>query len=159
MRQENMEPITVISYLSFAGNCEEAMRSYIDAFGGKILYLSYWNKENSAAFLDKIGKVMHAEFTIGGTRMAAGDSYEFKEIHSPVKLMIHTESRQNAERAIKRLSAGGRVVTPLQPHPAPDDDGCGCIVRDRFGYTWIITCPNSDKAPFSEAADRRDHNA
>lgn len=37
------------------------------------------------------------------------------------------------------------VISPLQPHPEPDDGGCGSVTRDRFGYTWIITCPNPDK--------------
>ena len=39
----------------------------------------------------------------------------------------------------------GKVISPLKPHPAPDDGGCGSITKDRFGYTWIITCPNPDK--------------
>ena len=43
------------------------------------------------------------------------------------------------------LAAGGDVLSPLAPHPKPDDGGMGCIVRDSFGVTWIITCPNPDK--------------
>ena len=27
----------IITYLSFSGNCEEALNAYIDAFGGRIL--------------------------------------------------------------------------------------------------------------------------
>lgn len=30
-----IEPIAVIPYLSFQGNCEEAITAYIQAFGGK----------------------------------------------------------------------------------------------------------------------------
>lgn len=39
----------------------------------------------------------------------------------------------------------GEVISPLEPHPAPDDGGMGAIVKDKFGYDWIITCPNPDK--------------
>ena len=40
--------ISVIPYLSFKGNCEEAVHTYINAFGGEILYISRWD-ENSFA--------------------------------------------------------------------------------------------------------------
>ena len=140
-----MEPIAIIPYLAFAGNCEEAVRTYIDAFGGEILYISRWNKENVRESTEQIGKVMHVEFLLGSTRMAAGDSFDCVGVKSPVKFMVHKESKEDAVKTIDMLSDGGVVVAPLHPHPAPDDDGCGCVVRDRFGYTWIITCPNSDK--------------
>lgn len=32
--------IEVIPYLSFKGNCEEALNTYIEAFGGEICYMS-----------------------------------------------------------------------------------------------------------------------
>ena len=139
-----MEPITIIPYLAFAGNCEEAVRAYIDSFGGKILYLSRWSEENARVTPEQIGKVMHVEFTLGGTRMAAGDSFDCADMKSPVRFMVHKESKEDAVKTIGLLSEGGTVAVPLHPHPAPDDDGCGCVVRDRFGYTWIITCPNPD---------------
>ena len=40
-----MERITVIPYLSFNGCCEEAISTYIQAFGGEVYYLSRWSEE------------------------------------------------------------------------------------------------------------------
>lgn len=77
--------ISVIPYLSFKGNCEEAVNTYINAFGGEILFISRWNESNFEVSREQVGKV---------------------------------------------------------PHPEPDDDGCGSVLKDRFGFTWIITCPN-----------------
>ena len=37
--------IEVIPYLSFSGNCEEALNTYIKAFGGEIHYMSRWTEE------------------------------------------------------------------------------------------------------------------
>jgi len=137
--------IEIIPYLSFKGNCEEALNSYFKAFGGEVIYISRWSEENFEVSPDQIGKVMHVEFMLGKTRMSAGDSFDTKEVNTDIKLMIHMDSETETLRAISILAEGGTVLAPLRPHPAPDDDGCGSIIMDRFGFTWIITCPNPAK--------------
>lgn len=139
-----MSAITIIPYLSFMGNSEEAIHTYIEAFGGRVDYLSRWNEKTEAA-PDQMGKVMHAEFTLGNTRMAAGDSFGNENANTAIKLMIHMDSKEAAVHTISVLAEGGTILSPLQPHPEPDDAGCGSAVKDRFGYTWIVTCPNPDK--------------
>lgn len=136
--------LTVIPHLSFSGNCEEALNAYVAAFGGEVFYLSRWSAETFDVNPGQIGKVMHAEFRLGATRMAASDDFTATG-NSPVKLMIHMDDMSEALHAVGILSAGGTIISPLKPHPAPDDGGCGSITKDRFGYTWIITCPNPDK--------------
>ncbi|MCX4322548.1 MAG: VOC family protein [Lachnospiraceae bacterium] len=139
------EKISVIPYLPFKGDCEEAVNTYISAFGGEILFISRWDENNYDMSLEQIGKVMHVEFTIGGSRMAAGDSYDCKEVNTDIKLMLHMDSEEEALHTISVLAEGGTVLSPLSPHPEPDDDGCGSVIKDRFGFTWIITCLNPAK--------------
>ncbi len=136
--------IEVIPYLAFNGNCEEALNVYIQAFGGEICFMSRWS-ENTADMPEQVGKVMHSEFLLGSTRMSAGDTFDCAEGNTTIRLMIHLDSKERALRTVSVLSEGGTVLSPLQPHPEPDDGGCGSIIRDRFGFTWIITCPNPDK--------------
>lgn len=88
---------------------------------------------------------MHAEFALGNTRMAAGDTFDHENVNTSIKLMIHMNSKKDAVHAISVLSQDGFIISPLKPHPEPDNAGCGSIIKDRFGYTWIITCPNPDK--------------
>ncbi len=137
------QQIEVIPYLAFSGNCQEALRAYMEAFGGEILYLSRWSQENTSS-PELMGKVMHVEFRLGRTPMAAGDAPEGAAASTAVKLMIHMESKEEAERAVEVLAKGGDLLSPLKPHPKPDDGGCGSLIRDRFGFTWIITCPNPE---------------
>lgn len=137
--------IEVIPYLSFKGNCEEALNTYIEAFGGEICYMLRWSESTYEMTPDQIGKVMHVEFTLGNTHMAAGDSFDTAEINTDIKLMIHMDSQEEALHTMSVLAEGGTIIAPLQPHPKPDDGGCGSVTRDRFGFTWIITCPNPDK--------------
>ena len=138
------QPIQIIPYLVFHGNCEEALNTYLTAFGGEMLYLSRWSEETCET-PEQIGKVMHAECLLGTTRMAAGDTFEGRAARMPLKLMVHLASTEEAHHAMELLAQGGTVLSALKPHPAPDDAGCGGIVRDTFGITWIITCPNPEK--------------
>lgn len=140
-----MDKVTVIPYLSFEGCCEAAINAYIDAFGGEVYYLSRWTEETCGEDRRKIGTVMHAEFALGHTRMSGGDSFDGAQGNTGVKLMIHMDSMEQARHAVEVLAEGGCVISPMKPHPAPDDGGCGSVTKDRFGYTWIITCPNPDR--------------
>lgn len=137
--------ITVIPYLSFNGNCEEAVNTYISTFGGEILFISRWDENNSGMSSERFGKIMHVEFVLGDSRMAAGDSFDGTDVNTDIKLMIHMKTETEALQAIAVLAEGGTLLSPLAPHPEPDDDGCGSVIKDRFGFTWIITCPNPAK--------------
>ena len=140
-----MKKVEIVPHLAFKGNCEEAIRAYIEAFGGEVYYMSRWSEQTFDVTREQIGKVMHAEFALGSTRMAASDSFDGKGVNTDIKLMIRMDSMDDARHAVDILAQDGTVLSPLKPHPAPDDAGCGSITRDRFGYTWIITCPNPDK--------------
>lgn len=133
----------IIPYLKFTGSCEEALRLYISVLGGEILYLSRFTAATGGEAL--AGKVMHAEATIGGSRVAAADGREAVENTDAVRLMIHCETAAEAERMIDAFGTQGTVLQRLMPHPPPDDGGMGGLVRDKFGYAWIITAPNDRK--------------
>ncbi|MBN1777085.1 MAG: VOC family protein [Clostridiales bacterium] len=133
----------IIPYLSFRGDCEEAIHSYISILGGEILYLSRYTAETGGEELN--GKVMHVEAKVAGSVIAASDSRKPVENFNAVRLMIHCDSSAEAGKIIGALGAGGEVLQRLKPHPPPDDGGMGGLVRDRYGYVWIITSPNDRK--------------
>ena len=130
----------IIPYLSFQGNCEEAVKLYIAAFGGQIDYLSRYTVETGGEAM--CGKVMHMELTLSGTHMACADSIEPVAKQDAIKLMVHYDTAAEANRAFELLAKGGVPIQRLTPHPPPDDGGMGALVKDPFGYTWILTAPN-----------------
>lgn len=139
-----MKKCEVVTYLPFGGDCEEAMNAYIGIFGGSLLFLSRWDEKNCGQ-KNFIGKIMHAEFVLGKTRLAGGDVFEAETSAISAKLMIHLDTEEEARKIVGLLEKGGSVVSELAPHPEPDDGGMGCIVRDKFGVSWILTCPNPKK--------------
>jgi len=103
--------LMIALYLSFNGNCEEAIKTYIEAFGGEICRLLRWSESAYAVKPEQREKILHAEFILGNVRMAAGDSVDCIETAADIRLMIRLESEEEALHA---------------------------IVTDRFGITWII---------------------
>ncbi|MDE5775781.1 MAG: VOC family protein, partial [Treponemataceae bacterium] len=109
-----------------------------------LIFLSRWDEKNCGQ-KNFIGKIMHAEFVLGKTRLAGGDVLEAEASAMAAKLMIHLDTEEEARKIIGLLEKGGSVISALAPHPEPDDGGMGCIVRDKFGVSWILTCPNPKK--------------
>lgn len=135
--------IEIIPYLPFDGNCEEALNTYIKAFGGEILCMSRWSESEYDVEPEQREKVLHVEFILGNVRMAAGDNVDYIETAADVRLMICLDSEEEALHVIAILKEGGNVLSPLHQHPTLYDNGCEAILTDRFGVTWIVTCPNT----------------
>lgn len=135
----------IIPYLTFQGDCEEALRLYADAFGGKVEHLSRYTEATGGAAM--AGKVMHAHLSVPGGALSAADQEEPVAHTEAMKLLVHCATSEEANRRVAALAeGGGQVIQRLTPHPPPDDGGMGALVRDRYGYIWILTAPNDNRA-------------
>ena len=130
----------LMPYLSFNGDCEEALGLYADAFSGKIEYMSRWALPVCAPALE--GKVMHAHVTFGETgAINAGDTEEPVVFGNAISLIVHFETEARANGVAAKLAAGGTLVQDFTPNPPPDDGSMCGVICDKFGYTWILVCP------------------
>lgn len=131
----------IMPYLVYQGNCEEALRFYASIFDGKVEALSRYTAETGGPALD--GKVMHAYVSFGARGgISAADQAEPVKHDDAMQLLVHCTSLSEAQRAMDALAEGGEVLCRLTPHPPPDDGGSGGLVRDRYGYVWILTALN-----------------
>lgn len=105
--------IEVIPYLPFTGNCEEAINTYIEAFGGEIHYMSCRSESTYDVKPEHNKKIEHVEFTLGNVRMAAEDHVENPEIAVGLMLMVHMDSEEGALHAMTLLGKDGIVLSPL----------------------------------------------
>lgn len=134
----------LMPYLHYQGNCEEAFRFYASVFGGEIKSLSRFAEQTGTPAL--VGKVMHAYVALGEGRGLSGADQEEPVNHgASMDLLVHCATRQEAQGICDRLALEGEALSPLLPHPPPDDDGMGALVRDKYGYLWILTAPNDAK--------------
>ena len=131
---------TPIPYLSFDGNCAEAMRFYEKALGGKLELLLKNSDSPMAAQTPKehADRIMHARLALpGGGMLYGGDcpsQIKYPGIHG-VGLTLNFDTVDQATVAFKALSQGGTVSMDLQPMFWAKIWG---MLTDKFGTPWIV---------------------
>ena len=129
-----------IAYLSFNGNCAEAMRFYERALHGKLEVLMSGAQSPIAEQMPKewAHRILHARLALGdGGLLFAGDcpaDMPYEGIKG-VSMTLNYASVEEAEHAFSALAEGGRVTMPMQP--AFWARAWGMLV-DRFGTSWIV---------------------
>ena len=133
---------TLNPYLNFAGNTEEAFRFYRSVFGGDFTTLLRFKDTPEASKIPEKEKnmLMHVALPVGkGNSLMATDAVESMghklTVGNNIQLSLEAESKDEAERLFKGLSAGGKVTVPLQ------DSFWGAyfgMLIDKFGIQWMV---------------------
>ncbi len=107
----------LIPYLSFTGNCEEALNSYKDIFNGKIESLERYDNPAMNAPEEFKTKVLHAHFVAGEFEIYASDTMrkpEQNRIVSNVSLSLTIKDVEEAKKLFQKLSESGKVNVPFE---------------------------------------------
>lgn len=141
---------TISPYINFNGNAEEAFDFYKSIFGGEFEKIVRFKELESTEFQvseKEADKIMHIALPIGGSTLLANDVPEFmgkvNENENRSKIAVSAESREEAERIVAGLSAGGTVEMPL------DESPWGTYFagfRDKYGIEWTVEFdPNTNQ--------------
>ncbi len=135
--------VTINPYLNFAGNTEEAFQFYKSVFGGDFDAVMQWKDYPEA---DKVAagdrqKIMHISLPLGkGNVLMATDSLESHGMKlvqgNNFSLAVNTESKEEADRIFKGLSAGGTITMPQENAFWGSYFG---MLTDKFGIQWMIS--------------------
>ena len=118
-----------IAYLSFDGNCADAMRFYEKALGGKLEVLMSGAQSPMADQMPRefAHRILHARLALpGGGLLYAGDA----PAHVPyegikgVSLAVDYDTVEQAEKVFDALAAGGQVTMPMQPRSGRRSGAC-----------------------------------
>lgn len=129
-----------IAYLSFNGNCAEAMRFYEQALHGKLEVLMSGAESPMAEQIPKefAHRILHARLALpGGGTLFAGDC----PAHMPyegikgVSMAVDYATTAEAEQVFAALASGGQVTMPMQPAFWARSWG---MLIDKFGTPWIV---------------------
>lgn len=129
---------TIYSYLSFNGNCREAMVFYKKCLGGELSLQTIGESPLSKTMPAKMKKcILHAvlsnkEFVLMGTDMVS-ESGLLKG--NTVSLVLTCSSEKEIRECYKKLSQGGE-----QTHPLENTfwDALFGGLTDKYGNTWIL---------------------
>ena len=131
------------AYLSFDGNCADAMRCYERVLGGRLETLIRYADAPSDAAMPALSpedaeRVMVArlvldEQTLLGSDATSGHPYPGKQ---GIALALVYPTVSDAQRVFDQLADGGNVTMPLQKTFWADAYGA---LLDRFGTRWMVS--------------------
>ena len=130
-------------YLSFGGQCEEALTFYAGCLEGRIVALNrYAGSPLDGAKLPPAwkDKVLHGELQAEGCRLLASDGLPTAAPapFSGITLSLDfAEDKQRAQHVFSALAEGGQVRMPLAPKFWGSAMG---MLQDRFGVNWMVSC-------------------
>jgi PhnB protein len=129
----------LITYLTFAGQCEEALNFYKETLGAELLQISYMGEGQMEVPETVKGKVMHARLRIGENVLFMSDTFDPASLvqGNNVSLTLEIENLDQLEKLFNGLSANGKIKMPLQ------DTFWGArfgMFVDKFGIHWMMNC-------------------
>lgn len=133
-------------YLMFSGECKQAFDFYKAAFGGDFSSLMTMDQMPEGANRPTLKeqdkkKIMHVSLPIGKDQVLMGSDTINEWTEKLVKgnnfsISVTTDTKEEADRLFKELSADGKVIMPM------GDTFWGSYFgqfTDKFGITWMIS--------------------
>jgi len=126
------------AYLTFDGNCAEAMRFYESTLGGKLELMTMGQSPMADQVPPGAGeRIMHARLDLDGTPLMASDSMVGQPYHGMhgFSLSLSYPTAAEGQRVFDALAAGGKVMMPFAKTFWAE--GFGMLI-DRFGTPWMV---------------------
>jgi len=126
------------AYLTFDGNCADAMRFYERTLGGKLELMTHGESPMAAQTPPgSADRIMHARLVLDGGLLMGSDSMvgvPYQGMHGFTVSLVYP-SAADAKRVFEALAQGGSVTMPLQKIFWAEAFG---MQIDRFGTPWMI---------------------
>lgn len=135
----------IISYLTFNGNCREAMTFYRDCLGGELVFQTVGKPSGGGPVPLHIQQaIVHASLRKGAMHLMATDMVDEGGLvrGNAVSLLLHCSSEQEIRGCYNLLSQGGKCLQPLEPTCKGALFG---HLIDKYGNRWLLhLAPPSD---------------
>ncbi len=126
-------------YLTFNGNCEEAMNYYKDILGGEFLVqMRFSEAPPEIPFPDELkDKIMHTTLQFSGCSILASDSGQGEVNQGNANhLSINVDSEEEALAIFKGLAENGQVAMPFETVFWGGKFG---MLVDKYGVQWMVS--------------------
>jgi PhnB protein len=140
-----MKNMKISPYVSFNGNCAEAVAFYEKAFGVKAEVMRYGEaplEDGDQAPEEARNLIMHAQFEICGEMIMLCDMLPNTpaRVGDNIAIMAEFDNADTAKSAFEALKEGGEVRMELQE---TFWSKCFGSLTDQFGVSWNISigCP------------------
>jgi len=123
-------------YLSFAGNCEQAMKFYKECLGGELTIQKVGDSPMASQMPGQKDKIMHSVLKSGDMTIMASDMMDSQEAHAGnmTTLCINGGTVDDIRKCFTKLSAGGKITHALKE----EFFGTYGDLTDKFGIRWMF---------------------
>lgn len=133
------------SYLTFNGNCREAMTFYKECLGGELSFQTIGESqlsENMSAEMKRC--IVHAALSSDNIVLMGSDMVNENGLvrGNSVSMMLNCSSEKEIKDSYKKLSQGGEPTHPLK------DTFWGAIfgdLTDKYGNHWLLNYTKESK--------------
>jgi len=131
-------------YLTFNGNCEEAFLFYKSVFGGDFAFMGRFKDmppmQDKALPENEGQKIMHVSLPISKETILMGSDTTGAFGPATVEgtnfsISVNADSREEADKLFNGLSAGGKIVMPMNMTFWGAYFG---MLTDKFGIQWMV---------------------
>jgi PhnB protein len=134
-------------YITFTGNCEEAINFYKDKLGGEILYIQRYG-DSPMKGMGPDNAIMHCTIKIADSVIMASDNMSKEHptiVGNNISLTMGSKDPSEAETMFEKMSDGATVIMPMQETYWAERFG---MLTDKFGINWMFNCdkPEADHA-------------
>ena len=123
-------------YLSFTGNCREAMTFYQQCFGGELLIQTVGETPAAAGFPAEVhDQVLHSQLESDGIVIMAADAVDGSAVTdgNAITNCLNTGTREEIKALFAKLSEGATITTPI----TEEFFGLYGALTDKFGIKWM----------------------
>lgn len=130
------------TYLTFGGNCREAMTFYKDCLGGELMFQTIGESPMATEIPEQMRQsILHSTLTRGNLLLMASDMVANEGLSrgNAVSMMLDCDSEAEMKDCYEKLSAGGKAVHP------PEITFWGATfggLTDKFGNHWLLIYNN-----------------
>ncbi|MEK7226227.1 MAG: VOC family protein [Bacteroidota bacterium] len=127
-------------YLTFNGNCREAMNFYKECIGGELSLMTVGGSPMEGQMPAKYNQsILHSHLKGNGFEIMASDmSPEALREGNDNHLCLTYDSEEETRKVFNTLSAGGKVLQPLSQMFF----GILGDFIDKYGKKWMLVCEN-----------------
>ncbi|GAA4313256.1 VOC family protein [Compostibacter hankyongensis] len=132
--------IDLIPYITFAGNCEEALTYYSGILGGTVEIQSRYDNPAMKAPKEYQDKVLHGRLHFGGVSIYASDVFpggKASGSSGDVALSLSFSGPEEAQKIFDRLAEGGKIGVAFAKQFWGDWHG---NLTDKYGIHWMVNC-------------------
>lgn len=134
---------TLNPYLSFNGQCQNALDFYCYAFNGKVVMRQTFGQAPTAVKGINPTHIMHAEFKAEALYFMASDGLSHEQsAQNNITLNINFSELDEQQACFEKLAEDGVVLMPLGHTFWGATLG---KVQDQFGIQWMLNCHTNPK--------------